>query len=318
LFFTFVNHSSSTMKSVCLASFAVACSALNIVELAQATPELSTLVAAVVAADLVDILSGPGSFTVFCPTNDAFDALPAGLLSYLLEPENKAQLAEILTYHVLTQEYRFSEEKFARGPGGVFNTVAGKPLAISSLASSGVGAIGAPQSVSATNIAADNGVVHIIDGVMGYITTPSLVESGRSFSIDSFKQGFSRTASGPCGVDHQKGHVDLHEGACYQRQFNGTSGTGATGNDQRAFCSTTYGSGGRVLKTQLLSYQYSSSDGTCQDPRGDENARPVTDAETALNQIRQGSNNFLSGSCNTDLFGEILRFQCPEPDSLMV
>merc|ERR1712166_1191520 len=99
----------------------------------------------------------------------------------------------------------------------------------------------------------------------------------------------------------QKGHVDLHEGACYQRQFNGTSGTGATGNDQRAFCSTTYGSGGRVLKTQLLSYQYSSSDGTCQDPRGDENARPVTDAETALNQIRQGSNNFLSGSCNTDL-----------------
>jgi len=73
----------------------------SIVELAVATPELSTLVAALKAADLVDTLSGPGPFTVFAPTNAAFAALPAGVLTNLLKPENKAQLVQLLTYHVL-------------------------------------------------------------------------------------------------------------------------------------------------------------------------------------------------------------------------
>ena len=73
----------------------------TIVELAVATPELSTLVAALKAADLVDTLSGPGPFTVFAPTNAAFAALPAGVLTNLLKPENKAQLVQLLTYHVL-------------------------------------------------------------------------------------------------------------------------------------------------------------------------------------------------------------------------
>merc|ERR1712178_383750 len=73
----------------------------NIVELAQSVDDLSTLVAAVVAGDLVDTLSSPGPFTVFAPTNEAFAALPAGTLDTLLKPENKGQLVDILTYHVV-------------------------------------------------------------------------------------------------------------------------------------------------------------------------------------------------------------------------
>merc|ERR1712094_27372 len=73
----------------------------NIVELAQSVDDLSTLVAAVVAGDLVETLSSPGPFTVFAPTNEAFAALPAGTLDTLLKPENKDQLVDILTCHVV-------------------------------------------------------------------------------------------------------------------------------------------------------------------------------------------------------------------------
>merc|ERR1712013_590369 len=76
----------------------------NIVELAQSVDSLSTLVAAVVAGDLAETLSSPGPFTVFAPTNDAFGALPAGTVDTLLKPENKDQLVDILTYHVLPSQ----------------------------------------------------------------------------------------------------------------------------------------------------------------------------------------------------------------------
>merc|ERR1711976_768917 len=94
------------MKGFAAASFALsAASALpNIVELAQSVPDLSTLVTAVVAGDLADTLSSPGPFTVFAPTNDAFGALPAGTLDSLMKPENKAELVDILTYHVLPSQ----------------------------------------------------------------------------------------------------------------------------------------------------------------------------------------------------------------------
>merc|ERR1740115_206160 len=74
----------------------------SIVQIALATPDLSTLVTALKAADLVDTLSAPGPFTVFAPTNEAFNALPPGVLSNLLKPENKAQLVDLLTYHVIS------------------------------------------------------------------------------------------------------------------------------------------------------------------------------------------------------------------------
>merc|ERR1712147_298633 len=73
----------------------------NIVELAQSVDDLSTLVAAVVAGDLAETLSSPGPFTVFAPTNEGFAALPEGTLDSLLKPENKDQLVDILTFHVL-------------------------------------------------------------------------------------------------------------------------------------------------------------------------------------------------------------------------
>merc|ERR1711885_57878 len=73
----------------------------NIVELAQSADDLSTLVAAVVAGDLAETLSSPGPFTVFAPTNEGFAALPEGTVDTLLKPENKDQLVDILTYHVL-------------------------------------------------------------------------------------------------------------------------------------------------------------------------------------------------------------------------
>merc|ERR1711998_675343 len=84
----------------------------NIVELAQSVDDLSTLVTAVVAADLADTLSSPGPFTVFAPTNEAFGALPEGTLDSLLKPENKAQLADILTYHVLPEQVLSTDLKF--------------------------------------------------------------------------------------------------------------------------------------------------------------------------------------------------------------
>merc|ERR1712050_589670 len=75
----------------------------NIVELAESVDDLSTLVAAVVAGDLVETLSSPGPFTVFAPTNEGFGKLPSDTLDGLMKPENKAQLVDILTYHVLPE-----------------------------------------------------------------------------------------------------------------------------------------------------------------------------------------------------------------------
>ena len=77
----------------------------NVVKVAIGSPDHTTLVAAVQAAELVDVLSNAGPFTVFAPTNAAFDALPAGTVDGLLKPEKKADLANILQYHVTTSSY---------------------------------------------------------------------------------------------------------------------------------------------------------------------------------------------------------------------
>merc|ERR1711943_40482 len=86
----------------------------NIVELAQSVDDLSTLVTAVVAADLADTLSSTGPFTVFAPTNEAFGALPAGVLKKLMKPENKKELVDILTYHVLSEAVYSTDLKSSR------------------------------------------------------------------------------------------------------------------------------------------------------------------------------------------------------------
>merc|ERR1712157_455256 len=95
----------------------------NTVELAQSVPDLSTLVTAVVAGDLAGTLSSPGPFTVFAPTNEGFAALPAGTVDTLLKPENKAQLVDILTYHVLAVEVQSKDLKVFQS----VKTVEGKP-----------------------------------------------------------------------------------------------------------------------------------------------------------------------------------------------
>lgn len=136
----------------------------NIVELAVATPDLSTLVAAVQAASLVDTLSGTGPFTVFAPTNAAFAALPAGTLDTLLLPENKATLASILTYHVVAGKVMSSD----LSNGQVVKTVNGASLTVE-IADGKVmlvDAKGGKAMVATADIEASNGVVHVIDAVV--------------------------------------------------------------------------------------------------------------------------------------------------------
>merc|ERR1712046_340551 len=136
----------------------------NIVELAESVDDLSTLVSAVVAADLADTLSSPGPFTVFAPTNEGFAALPAGTVDSLMKPENKAQLADILTYHVLPEQVLSKELQFFQR----VSTVEGKNLHVLKIGSAvhvGPSIEDLKKVTSADNIAS-NGVVHIIDGVM--------------------------------------------------------------------------------------------------------------------------------------------------------
>jgi len=129
----------------------------TIVDVAAANPDFSTLVAAVKAAGLADTLSGPGPFTVFAPTDEAFKALPAGLLDKLLKPENKAVLAKILTYHVLASKVMAADVK-----DGKVATVEGSTITIDTM--SGVKINDA--KVTATDIGASNGVIHVIDKVL--------------------------------------------------------------------------------------------------------------------------------------------------------
>merc|ERR1711865_457529 len=138
----------------------------NIVELAQSVPDLSTLVAAVVAGDLVDTLSSAGPFTVFAPTNEGFAALPAGTLDSLMKPENKAQLVDILTYHVLPEKVlskdieSFQEVVTLEGKKLHVTKFGGKVQVGPSLESKDL------KQVTAADNIASNGVVHIINGVL--------------------------------------------------------------------------------------------------------------------------------------------------------
>merc|ERR1712195_9132 len=144
----------------------------NIVELAQSVPDLSTLVAAVVAGDLVTTLTSPGPFTVFAPTNDAFGALPAGTLDTLLKPENKATLVDILTFHVLPAQV-LSTDLIASHEVA---TVEGKILKVTKDASGIHVGANLEASVSEADVLATNGVVHVIETVM---FPPSAIEVGQ-------------------------------------------------------------------------------------------------------------------------------------------
>ncbi len=138
--------------------------AKNIVEIASSDTQFSTLVAAVKAAGLVDTLSGDGPFTVFAPTNDAFNKLPAGTLDSLLKPENVEQLKSILTYHVIPAKAMSGDLK----DGQEITTVQGAKLKVS-IANGEVmltDAKGNMSKVTKADIEAKNGVIHVIDMVV--------------------------------------------------------------------------------------------------------------------------------------------------------
>lgn len=132
----------------------------NIVELAQDTPSLSTLVDAVVAADLASALSAEdGEITVFAPNNAAFEALPAGTLEDLLKPENKKDLANILTFHVVSG--KVTADKLSDGQK--ITTLQGDELTVKIM--NGKVMINGAEVLTA-DVEASNGVVHIIDSVL--------------------------------------------------------------------------------------------------------------------------------------------------------
>jgi len=138
-----------------------AVSTSTIVDLAVATPSLSTLVAAVVAADLADTLASAGPFTVFAPIDEAFAALPAGTVETLLLPENIADLQGILTYHVVSGAVMAGDLT----DGMVVETVNGDSITIN-VAADGIVSINGVATVLTADVVASNGIVHVIDGVL--------------------------------------------------------------------------------------------------------------------------------------------------------
>jgi uncharacterized surface protein with fasciclin (FAS1) repeats len=133
--------------------------AQDIVDLAVSQDNLKTLVAAVKAAGLVDVLKSDGPFTVFAPTDAAFAALPAGTLEMLLKPENKDKLVAILTYHVVAGKVMSTD----LSNGQEAATVQGEKVKVA-IAMGKVKISGA--TVIAADVKASNGVVHVIDAVI--------------------------------------------------------------------------------------------------------------------------------------------------------
>src|SRR5579863_9798765 len=136
----------------------------NIVQNAVNSKDHTTLVAAVKAAGLVDTLEGKGPFTVFAPTNTAFNKLPAGTVDTLVKPENKAALTKILTYHVVAGKLDASDLT----DGKMLKTVEGEQLTVKK--SDGktwiVDAKGDTAAITITNVHQSNGVIHVIDTVL--------------------------------------------------------------------------------------------------------------------------------------------------------
>ncbi len=130
----------------------------DIVGVASSAGSFNTLVAAVKAAGLADTLKGPGPFTVFAPTDEAFAKLPAGTVESLLKPENKQKLAAILTYHVVPGKVMAADVKTMQA-----KTVNGQNLSLQA-GNGGVTVNGA--KVVTADVAATNGVIHVIDKVI--------------------------------------------------------------------------------------------------------------------------------------------------------
>ena len=143
----------------------------NIIENAVNSKDHTTLVAAVKAAGLLDTLSGPGPFTVFAPTNEAFAALPKGTVEMLLKPENKDKLVKILTYHVVKANAMSDAiGKMIKDDGGkhTIKTVSGGTL-VAMMKGDKIelqDENGGIATVTIANVKQSNGVIHVIDHVL--------------------------------------------------------------------------------------------------------------------------------------------------------
>ena len=143
----------------------------DIIDNAVNSKDHTTLVAAVKAAGLVDTLKGPGPFTVFAPTNQAFAALPAGTVDTLLKPENTAKLTSVLTYHVVPGKLDAAalSKQVMDGKGSAsLKTVAGGMLTVK--ASGGkvmvMDEMGGTATVTTADVIQSNGVIHVVDKVL--------------------------------------------------------------------------------------------------------------------------------------------------------
>jgi len=143
----------------------------TIVDNAMNSADHTTLVAAVKAAGLVDTLNGKGPFTVFAPTNAAFDQLPAGAVDNLLKPENKAMLTKVLTYHVVAGKYdsQALAKLIAKGKGKAqLKTVSGGTLWVMMDGSNVVvrDEKGGTSTVTTADVFQSNGVIHVVNMVL--------------------------------------------------------------------------------------------------------------------------------------------------------
>lgn len=143
----------------------------NIIENAVNSKDHTTLVAAVKAAGLVDTLQGPGPFTVFAPTNAAFDKLPADTVPTLLKPENKPTLVAVLTYHVVPGNLSaMALRQMVKAGNGkaTLTTVQGEALTVTAMGRKLMitDAKGGMASVTIPDVNQSNGVIHVVDAVL--------------------------------------------------------------------------------------------------------------------------------------------------------
>jgi uncharacterized surface protein with fasciclin (FAS1) repeats len=143
----------------------------DIIDNAVNSKDHTTLVAAVKAAGLVDTLKGPGPFTVFAPTNEAFAKLPAGTVDDLLKPENKATLTKVLTYHVVSGNLDGAalKQQIKEGNGtATLTTVAGEPLKVMMKGRAIVlqDTKGGTAKVTIADVRQSNGVIHVVNAVL--------------------------------------------------------------------------------------------------------------------------------------------------------
>ena len=168
--------SAFTVASLCFSLTPANAQDKDIVDTAVEAGTFNTLAAALTAADLVEVLKGEGPFTVFAPTDDAFAKLPEGTVESLLLPENKDQLVAILTYHVVAGSVT-SDQVVTLDAAATVNG------ASVSITTSDAGVKVDDANVTAVDILASNGVIHVIDSVILPPAGPTAVESSSWASV---------------------------------------------------------------------------------------------------------------------------------------